>query len=93
MSGFVSGFGADHTIWGEITRLVTRLVSGSDCTTPADSTYREVLVVAIRSLLESAIERGLVGETGARELLEGLVGELKKSGSGNRVIPGIVWGG
>jgi hypothetical protein len=48
---------------------------------PADSTYREALVVAIRSrsaersrsLLESAIEQGLVDEAGVRELLEGLV--------------------
>ena len=37
---------------------------------------REALVVTIRSLLESAIERGLVDEAGARELLEGLVGEM-----------------
>ena len=36
-------------------------------------------VVIIRSLLESAIERGLVDEPGARELLEGLVGELEGS--------------
>lgn len=37
---------------------------------------REALVVTIRSLLESAIERGLVDEAGAREVLEGLVGEM-----------------
>ncbi|MBC8263794.1 MAG: hypothetical protein H8E47_06690, partial [Anaerolineales bacterium] len=40
---------------------------------------REALVVTIRSLLESAIERGLVDEAEARELLEGLVGELGSS--------------
>jgi len=34
---------------GLITRLVTRLASGNDCTIPADSTYREALVVVIRS--------------------------------------------
>jgi hypothetical protein len=37
---------------------------------------REALVVTIRSLLESAIERGLVDEAGAQKLLEGLVGEV-----------------
>lgn len=76
---------SDHTIWGEITRFVTRLASGGDCTTPADSAYREAPVAAIRSLLESAIERGLVDEVGTRELLEELVGELGTRGSGNRV--------
>jgi len=40
---------------------------------------RESLVVTIRSLLESAIARGLVDEEGARELLEGLVEELGTS--------------
>ncbi len=44
---------------------------------------REALVVTIRSLLESAIEQGLVDETGARELLEGLVGKL--AGDGTRL--------
>ena len=42
---------------------------------------REALVVTIRSLLDSAIERGLVDEAEARELLEGLVGELGRSES------------
>jgi hypothetical protein len=37
---------------------------------------REALAITIRSLLDSAIERGLVDDAGARELLEGLVGEL-----------------
>jgi hypothetical protein len=37
---------------------------------------REALVVTIRSLLESAIERGLVDETGARELLDKLAREM-----------------
>jgi len=50
---------------------------------PADSTYREALAVTIRSLLDSAIERGLVDEAGARELLEGLVKGLGRSESGN----------
>jgi len=40
-------------------------------------------VVTIRSLLESAIERGLVDEVGARELLKGLVGDLEGRGSGS----------
>ena len=38
---------------------------------------REALVVTIRSLLESAIERGLVDQAGARELLKELVMELR----------------
>jgi hypothetical protein len=37
---------------------------------------RDALAVTIRSLLQSAVKRGLVDEAGARELLEGLVGEL-----------------
>ena len=41
---------------------------------------REALAVTIRSLLESAIERGLVDERGARELLRTLAGELGRSG-------------
>ena len=44
---------------------------------------REALAITIRSLLESAIERGLVDEVGARELLKGLVGELEGRGSGS----------
>ena len=37
--------------------------------------------VQCRSLLESAIERGLVDAAGARELLEELVGELERDGT------------
>jgi len=40
---------------------------------------REALVVTIRSLLESAVARGLVDEAGVKELLEGLVEELGTS--------------
>ena len=40
---------------------------------------REALAVTIGSLLESAIERGLVDRAGARALLEELVGELEES--------------
>jgi len=39
---------------------------------------REALVITIRSLLESAVERGVVDEVGVRELLEGLVQELRR---------------
>jgi hypothetical protein len=35
------------------------------------------LVVTVRSLLESAIERGLVDRAGARTLLDGLIGEIE----------------
>jgi hypothetical protein len=44
---------------------------------------RESLVVTIRSLLESAVERGLVDRNGIRKLLEGLVEELSQRGAGN----------
>lgn len=41
------------------------------------------LVVTVRSLLESVIERELVDEGGARELLRTLAGELGRSVSGD----------
>jgi hypothetical protein len=44
---------------------------------------RESLVVTIRSLLESAVERGLVDRNGIRKLLEGLVEELNQRAAGN----------
>ena len=43
---------------------------------------RDALAVTIRSLLESAIERGLVDRAGARALLEGVVGELVEDEGG-----------
>jgi hypothetical protein len=39
------------------------------------------LVVTVRSLLESAIERGMVDRAQARALLEGLVGEIEDENS------------
>jgi hypothetical protein len=36
------------------------------------------LVATVRSLLESAIERGLVDEGGARDLLDKLAGEMAR---------------
>jgi hypothetical protein len=44
---------------------------------------RESLVVTIRSLLESAIARGLVDQAGVRELLKGLIGQLGQHGTEN----------
>jgi hypothetical protein len=41
------------------------------------------LVVTVRSLLESAIEQGMVDEGGAKELLKTLAGELGRNVSEN----------